>query len=50
MGCDCQLIIKENDDNDDDMPYQFAMACANFSSLHALREDLNGFFFQKDLD
>ena len=32
------------------MPYQFAMACANISSLHACREDINKTFFRKILN
>ena len=32
------------------MPYQFAMAYANISPLHARREDLNKKFFRKILN
>jgi len=32
------------------MPYQFAMAYANISSLHARREDLSKKFFRKILN
>jgi len=32
------------------MPYQFAVAYANSSSLHARREDLNKKILQKDFE
>ena len=32
------------------MSYQFAMVCANVSSLHARREDINKKFFKKILN